>query len=196
MKTAKFTISVMAFLLTASLLLAGCADDSVSTSALSSAFAPTSSNSSSTSDASAKPGTSPTNPSSDVDLKTLADTIYSSLPEIKFPTLITDTLDPSDQNRFRYIFGIDPPTTVLSALASEPMIGSLPYTMALLKLDDTADIANIASSIERGVDPAKWICVTASTVKTAYQGNIILLIMDNDGGRANAVIEGFYRAMQ
>ncbi len=196
MKTAKLTASVTALLLTSSLLLAGCTGDSVSTSGSVTSSTPASS-SGTASEPSSKPGTSPIiTVSADADLKTLADAIYgNTLGVIKFPTLITDELDLSDQNRFRYIFGIDPPASATSALVSEPMIGSIPYTMALLKLDDSADIKSIASSIEEGVDPGKWICVVASTVKTAYRGNVILLIMDNDEGRANAVIECFYRAM-
>lgn len=170
MKTTKLTAAIPALLLSASLLLSGCTDDPATTAG--------------TTDAPA-----------DVDLEALVDKIYGEISGIEFPSLINGAVDLSDQERFSYVYGIDAPASATSAVASEPMMSSIPYTMALLELNDTSDIASIANSIEKGVDPRKWICVTASTVKTVYKENVILLIMDGDANRAQAVIDAFLKAM-
>lgn len=203
MKSPKLTAAIPALLLAASLLLSGCegkpesTTDSTTSSAPSSTSTPASTSAPKTTD---DPGPSSTAPSvfENVDLEVLLDKIYSGIPAasgIEFPSLITDVLDLSDKDRFNNYFGIDVPASARSAVLSMPAFSSLAYKVAILELSDITNIASIASSIESSVDPRKEICAIATVVKTAYKGNVILLIMDNDPTRANAVIEAFYRAM-
>lgn len=197
MKAMKLTASATTLLLTAALLLSGCTGEPASTTASTAGSKPASTTAADTSGTTASHGTTPDTPETpaDVNLEALIEKIYGGISGIEFPSTVTDVLDLSDNDRFSYYFGIDKPASAASAVASVPFAGSIPYTMALLELNDASDIANIASSIEKGVDPSKWICVTASTVKTAYKGNVILLIMDRDAARANAVIDAFTKAM-
>ncbi|MGM9636995.1 MAG: hypothetical protein ACI3YK_03310 [Eubacteriales bacterium] len=118
--------------------------------------------------------------------------IYSQLEgDVEFPSLESRSLDLGDVDAFRYVFGIDPPSSARDAEVSEPLIGSIPYTLAVLTLDSDADIQSIADAIRTGVDPAKWICVTATVVDVIVNGNSILLIMDSDIQRAGAIKSAF-----
>lgn len=118
--------------------------------------------------------------------------IYSQLKgNVEFPSLENRSLDLGDAEAFRYIFGIDPPASAKDAEVSEPIIGSLPYTLAVLTLKDKADIQRIADAIQAGVNPSKWICVTATVVDVVVKDNAILLIMDSDVQRAGAVKSAF-----
>ena len=128
-------------------------------------------------------------------LTDLANRIYSDISGVQFPTLVSREISLTDKESFKWVFGIEPPAGAVAALASEPMAGSIPYTMALLQLEEGADMAAVAASIKAGVDPHKWICVWAETVETAYHGDVILLIMDKDVNRAKAVLDAFDKAM-
>lgn len=118
--------------------------------------------------------------------------IYSQLEgAVEFPSLESRGLDLGDVDAFRYVFGIEPPESAKDAEVSEPIIGSIPYTLAVLTLRDGADVQNIADAIRAGVDPSKWICVTATVVDVVVNQNAILLIMDSDLQRAGSVKSAF-----
>jgi hypothetical protein len=123
-------------------------------------------------------------------LEEIANTLYDQV-NFEFPTLVGRACDLSDSTAFAYDFGIEPSGEIQEAYISEPMIGSMAYTLGLIRLSDTADAAQIASSVQKNVDPAKWVCVTASTVETAVNGRVILLILDTDADRAAAVLKAF-----
>lgn len=142
-------------------------------------------------------GAKPSQPLGQRTLSELIDAIYSSASGVQFPTLMTHdvSLDAADADLFRYYYGIDQPDGTIAAAASEPMIGSIPYTLALLQVKEGADTAAIAAAIKSGVDPHKWICVWADVVETAHHGDVILLIMDKDADRAKAVLDAFDKVM-
>lgn len=199
-KFKKAAVSAAAILLAATLM--GCAgetagpDSSVPTGATgSSAVGNESSAPAKTTGAPADTG--PSKPLGERTLTDLIDEIYAGISGVEFPTVVSReiSLAAADKDMFRYIFGIDPPAGAVAAAASEPMIGSIPYTMALLQMEDGSDVAAVAASVKAGVDPNKWVCVWAEVVETACHGNVILLIMDNDEARAQAVLTAFDKVM-
>ena len=69
-----------------------------------------------------------------------------------------------------------------SALASEPMMGSIAHSVVLVRTKDGADIEGIKATIKEKVDPRKWICVGVEKedVIVENRGNLIVLIMVQD----------------
>jgi len=64
-------------------------------------------------------------------------------------------------------------------LASEPMMGSIAYSVVLVRMKDNADIESAKQKILDNVDPRKWICVEVpkEDVIVKNRGNLIILIM-------------------
>ena len=67
-----------------------------------------------------------------------------------------------------------------SALASEPMVGSIAHSVVLVRAKEDQDIEALKKQIEENINPSKWICVTAENVVVKNKGNLILVIMSNE----------------
>lgn len=119
-------------------------------------------------------------------LQEVADSIKSA--DYEYPTLVSTEVE---DERFEYYYGISKPSGVKETLAVEPMIGSIPFSLCLIRVEADSDVAKLASDIKSSVDPSKWVCVTASYVETAVNGDVIILVMDIDHARAQAMIDAF-----
>lgn len=64
-------------------------------------------------------------------------------------------------------------------VVSESMIGSLPYSLVMLRMEADSDIESAKTKIKNGVDPQKWICVGVdpSDVVVDNIGDLVILIM-------------------
>lgn len=62
-------------------------------------------------------------------------------------------------------------------VTSEPMIGSIPYSVVVVKLNEGADVEKAKKLIKENVNPRKWICVDAEIVTVDNIGDTILLVM-------------------
>lgn len=188
--TTKVGVSLCALMLAAAMLLTSCGragtDDQTNTSATSSQTA-AQTGTSTDEDPAGQPTVGEPKTAEEIVGK-----IYSRIDaSVEFPTLESRSLDLGDVDAFRYVFGIEPPSSARDAEVSEPLIGSIPYTLAVLTLNSDSDVQSIADAIKSGVDPSKWICVTATVVDVTVKGNAILLIMDSDAQRAAAVKNAF-----
>ena len=83
------------------------------------------------------------------------------------------------------------PASAKDTLVAEPMIGSIPFAITLLKVDASADANALAKEIKEKVDPRRWVCVEASYVETAVKDNVILLVLDGDNARGAEIIAAF-----
>lgn len=119
-------------------------------------------------------------------LQEIADGIKSA--ETEYPMLMSVEVE---DDAFEYYFGIAKPAGVAEALAVEPAMTSVPFSVCLLRVEEGADTAKLAGDIKKSVDPAKWVCVTASYVETAVNGDVVLLVMDGDDARGKALIDAF-----
>ena len=63
------------------------------------------------------------------------------------------------------------------AVVSEPMIGSIAHSVALLQLPEDADAEAVAAEIEANMDPRKWICVEAESSWVKTSGQYVLMVM-------------------
>lgn len=78
-------------------------------------------------------------------------------------------------------------------LASEPMMGSIAYSVVLVKMKDGADIESAKKAILENVDPRKWICVEVprEDVIVKNRGNVIILIMVENSEFREKLSKGF-----
>ncbi len=81
----------------------------------------------------------------------------------------------TDEN-FSWYFFIDP-IEGADAAASEPMIGSIPHFIGLLRVPEGTDAETVKSDIEKNLDPRKWVCVEAEKTAVLLRGNLILVAM-------------------
>lgn len=111
----------------------------------------------------------------DLTLLDIMDKIY----EIDEPVLnvFRDTVDISDPDAMFYNTGLNDLTNVKEVAISEPMIGSQAYSLVLVRVDDESKVADVASAMKSGINPAKWICVEADDLQVVSYEDVILLIM-------------------
>ena len=76
---------------------------------------------------------------------------------------------------------------------SKPMIGSIAYSVVLVRMKDGADIEAAKTKIKEKVDPRKWICasVPEEDVIVKSKGDLIILIMVENETLREKIEEGF-----
>ena len=82
--------------------------------------------------------------------------------------------------------GLDSAEKISEAAAFEPMMGSLAFSMVLVRVADGADAKSVAESMKSGIDTRKWICVEADDLKVAGFGDVVMLIMVNSDSSMTA----------
>lgn len=89
--------------------------------------------------------------------------------------------DEEYSDRLKYYIGSDK-LQVKEALASEPMMTSVAYSVVLLRMDEKADIEQAKTEIKENIDPRKWMCVEVpkEDVIVKSKGDLIILIMVAD----------------
>lgn len=89
--------------------------------------------------------------------------------------------------------GLDSAEKITEAAAFEPMMGSLAFSMVLVRLAEGADSKAVAESMKSGIDTRKWICVEADDLKVAGFGDVVMLIMVNSdsGMTSQSFVDAF-----
>ena len=90
--------------------------------------------------------------------------------------------------------GLEDASQLKEAAAYEPMIGSIPFSMVMVRTAEGADPKAVAEAMKAGVDPRKWICVEADDMKVAGIGDVVMLIMVSTTGDMTA--QSFVDAFQ
>ena len=89
--------------------------------------------------------------------------------------------------------GLDSAEQITEAAAFEPMMGSLAFSMVLVRVAEGAGTKAVAESMKAGIDTRKWICVEADDLKVAGFGDVVMLIMVNSdsGLTAQSFVDAF-----
>ncbi len=97
-------------------------------------------------------------------------------------------VDLTDEYLLSYYTGLTDGSVLTAAVASEPMISSQAFSLVVARVADGQDAKTVAKDMLAGVNPAKWICVSADDMTAAVSGDIVLLVMVNeyDGDIASA----------
>lgn len=90
--------------------------------------------------------------------------------------LVTMEVDLSDADAVKYNLGLDSAEKIEAAAMSETMLGQ-PYSMAVVRVKDSADAEAVAKQMYEGIDTRKWICVAADQKTAAYSGDVVLFFM-------------------
>lgn len=75
------------------------------------------------------------------------------------------------------------------ALALEPMMSSVAFSVVLVRMNEGADIGAAVDAINSNVNPAKWICVEAENKSVSAKGDVIMLVMCNE--QHDKIVEAF-----
>lgn len=89
-------------------------------------------------------------------------------------------MDLADLDGLTYNLGVTSADAIERAVISEPMIGSIAYSLALVKAKEGADIDALKNEILNGVNYRKWLCVAAEKIAVVNCGNVIMMIMASE----------------
>ena len=89
--------------------------------------------------------------------------------------------------------GLDDAAKITEAAAYEPMMGSLAFSMVLVRTVEGADSKAVAEAMKSGIDTRKWICVEADDLKVAGFGDVVMLIMvsSDSGMTSQSFVDAF-----
>ena len=122
-------------------------------------------------------GLDPTAALPDAALSAAVDALYAE----NAPGIMVATM-PVDLNSaawVKYYTGLTPEDAARldAAVASEAAIGSQAYSLVLARVRDAADAPALAQKMLDGIDPQKWVCVGADTLRAASSGDTVLLVL-------------------
>ena len=118
--------------------------------------------------------------------------VYTDAPEEERPMLgDIDVLKDAPDNIEYYIGTTD--IEYEEIYAREPMMGSIAYSVVLVRMKDGADIEAAKTKIAETVNPRKWICVEVAKedVIVKNKGDLIILIMVKDEATRTKIEQGF-----
>lgn len=97
----------------------------------------------------------------------------------------------------KYNTGLDSADQITEAAVFEPMIGSLPFSMVMVRTADGADSRVVAEAMKSGIDTRKWICVEADDLKVAGYADVVMLIMVSSANdqTAQSFVDAFQKAV-
>ena len=93
--------------------------------------------------------------------------------------------------------GLDNADLITEAMAFEPMMGSIPYSLVLVRAADAANAEAVADAMKAGIDQRKWICVEADDLLVTACGDVVMLIMvgSDTGLTAQSYVDAFASVM-
>lgn len=120
-------------------------------------------------------------------LQEIADSIQSS--DFEYPSLMEMPLE--DAEFFKTNFGIDRPEGLKESLLIMPAISSIACSIGLLRMENADDARTVAQEIEGSLDTHQWICAQPSFVKAIARDDVVLLIVEGDDARGQAMVDAF-----
>ena len=89
--------------------------------------------------------------------------------------------------------GLDNADSITEAAFFEPMMGSIPYSMVMVRVAEGADIKAVAEGMKNGIDQRKWICVEADDLQVVSYGDVVMLMMvgSDTGMTSQSYVDAF-----
>ena len=105
------------------------------------------------------------------------------------------TLDLSDLEGLYYNTGLDSAENITEAAMFGPMMGSIAYSMVMVRTAEGADIKAVAEAMKSGIDTRKWICVEADDLQVVSFTNVVMLIMvgSDTGMTSQSFVDAFQK---
>ena len=118
------------------------------------------------------------------DIKTLINTINKDNKDI-LPELETMKINVKNIDEVTSYTGLKTNNDIESIVVSEPMMTSQAYSVAVVKVKDTANVEKIKQEMLDNIDMRRWICVSAEQLYITNSGNVIFSVMaDKDIAKA------------
>lgn len=148
--------------------------------------------------ATAKPTTAPTTAPTEASKPALEGTLEEILNKVieQKPVEFMGAVMPvdlADPDAVKYMTGLDSTDGVAEAAVFEPMMGSIAFSMVMVRVTSADQAETVADAMNNGIDTRKWICVEADDLMTATYGDIAMLIMvdSTNGMEAQSFIDAF-----
>ena len=118
------------------------------------------------------------------DINDIINTINKNNKNI-LPELETMKVDIKNIDEVTSYTGLKTNDGIESIVVSEPLITSQAYSVAIVKVKDSADVEKIKQEMLDNIDMRRWICVSAEQLYITNSGNIIFSVMaDKDVAKA------------
>lgn len=127
---------------------------------------------------------------SNEDLVEIVDKVYEKNTLELYGTIASMPIDLTDEASVKSITGLENGDKLEFAVVSEPMISSQAYSLVIAKVKDGVNADEVAKAMFDGINPRKWICVSAEKVYATSSGNIVFLVM-TEKEKAQGVYESF-----
>ena len=122
----------------------------------------------------------------------IIDKIYEQHPVADLP-LGTIEIDLADPDAVKMFTGLDSAEGLKDIAVYEPMMGSIAFSLVLVRVDDAANAKDIAQKMSDNIDTRKWICVEADDKLVAGYSDVVMLIMvgSDSGLTAQSYVDTF-----
>lgn len=122
-------------------------------------------------------------------LEEIAASTYANATTIEMMLMDPTEIDLTDPDGANYYLGVASTDAIERAVFSEPMIGSIAYSMCLVKAKEGADVEALKNEILEGINYRKWVCVAAEKVLVTNCGSTIMMVMS-----AENIVDDVYNA--
>jgi hypothetical protein len=137
----------------------------------------------------------PTGPLSGTLEELLAQVIEIQPVEFMGGSMTLDLTDTSEDGLWmvKNYTGLDNADSIKEAAFYEAMMGSIPYSMVMVRVAEGADAATVAAAMKSGIDQRKWICVEADDLQVVSFNDVVMLIMvgSDTGLTSQAFVDAF-----
>ena len=123
------------------------------------------------------------------DMINMVNSIYQNINE-ELPSLETMAIDINNLDDVTSYTGLKSNKNIEELVISVPMMNAQAYSLAAIKVKDTANIESLKQEMLDNINMHRWICVSAEKLYITNNGNIIFLVMA-DKDTAKAVYYGF-----
>lgn len=113
------------------------------------------------------------------EIQNMLNTIYSS-GKVELPKLETTTIDVNDVNQVSNFTGLKSNANVEELVVSVPFINAQAYSLAVIKVNEKADIEQMKQEMLDNIDMRRWICVSAEKLYITNYENVIFLVMSSE----------------
>ncbi len=113
------------------------------------------------------------------EIQNMLNTIYSS-ENIELPQLDIATIDVTDEAQVSTFTGLKSNDNVEELVISVPFINSQAYSVAVVKVNEKADIEQMKQEMLDNIDMRRWICVSAEKLYITNYENVIFLVMSSE----------------
>lgn len=123
--------------------------------------------------------------------KTLEEKLQPVVDSVTDIMLVPTEADVTDADMMSYLFGLTDASMVEQAILAEPMIGSIPFSMGIVRVKEGGDVEAVRTAMLDGIDMRKWICVNANLLLVNNSGNDVFFVMTEDPALATSLMETF-----